>query len=103
MKRLLSDINGVKTYMEVEGEKTHVTKTQDVEASINRNKALANHNGKDIRSEAYNHVATIPDIIIAKWRMEEGIDIFNPDHAEAVKKKLNDPEWRYLRTSELDV
>lgn len=64
---------------------------------------MANHNGKKIRSDAYNCVASIPLILIAKWLHEEELDIYNLEHADRLKKKLNDPEYRYLRRSELTL
>ena len=87
--------------MEIDGDKTHIHKTADVEHHLNVNKKLANLNGKKIGSDAYNHVASIPPILISKWLHEEGLDIFNPDHAERLKAKLNSIEYRHLRTNEL--
>ena len=87
--------------MEVDGDKTHIHKTADVEHHLNVNKKLANLNGKNIGSDAYNHVASIPPILISKWLHEEGLDIFNPEHADRLKAKLNSSEYRYLRTNEL--
>ena len=38
------------------------------------------------------------------WQLEQdGIDVYNPDHWPAVQRKLNDPEWRYLKTSEIII
>lgn len=44
-------------------------------------------------------VASIPNALIAKWLVEEGLDVYNPDHAERVMRKLNDPDYAYLRTA----
>lgn len=44
-------------------------------------------------------VGTIPMNVIMKWKNELGIDVFNKNHMPKVLKLLNDPEWRYLRTS----
>jgi hypothetical protein len=49
--------------------------------------------------KAFRHAAHIPDAVWMKWKIEEGIDIFNKDHLPAIKRKLDDPEWRHLRTS----
>jgi len=102
MKRLLSDINGIQTTIEfsLDGKTFDVTKRQDVAPVLDLNKAQANHVGKKFGSDCYNKVASIPALIIAKWLLEDGLDIYNPDHAERLKKKLNDSEWQYLRTSE---
>lgn len=101
MKRVISDRNGIKTTMEIDGDKTNISKSQDVEALLDFNKAKSNELRKDIHSDAYNHVASIPAILQVKWLQEEGLNIYNPTHAERLKRKLNSNEYRYLRTSEL--
>lgn len=47
--------------------------------------------------------AIIPAGVQLKWLNEEGLDVFNPDHADRLKKKLNDPEWAWLRTNRFRV
>lgn len=71
---------------------------QDVEPVLEANKAKANASSRRHRSEVFNHVACIPLVVYLKWRNEEGIDVLDPDHAEAVRRKLNDSEYAYLRT-----
>lgn len=101
MKRVISDRNGIKTTMEIDGDKTIFSKSQDVEGLIDFNKAKSNELGKSIYSEAYNHVASIPATLIVKWLQEDNLDIYNPAHSERLKRKLNSSEYMYLRTSEL--
>ena len=101
MKRVISDKRGIKTTMEIKGDKTTISKSQDVTGLLDFNKAKASELGKQIYSDAYNHVASIPAILQVKWLQEEGLNIYNPDHAERLKRKLNSNEYRYLRTSEL--
>jgi len=36
--------------------------------------------------------------VVEQW-LKEGIDIFNPAHEEAVKRKLNDSDNLFLRTA----
>jgi hypothetical protein len=43
--------------------------------------------------------ASIPNIIIEKWKKEEGLDIFNDDHWPRIQAKLNSEEFKFLRTS----
>ena len=43
--------------------------------------------------------ASIPNIIVEKWKKEEGLDIFNDDHWPKIKAKLNSEEFKFLRTS----
>ena len=105
MKRLLSDRNGIRTTIDFagDGKSFDVTKRQDVEPVLDLNRAQANDIGKKSVSDCYNKVASIPAIIIAKWLIEDGLDIYNPDHAARLKKKLNDSEWQYLRTNTMVI
>ncbi len=43
--------------------------------------------------------ASIPNIIIEKWKKEEGLDIFNDEHWPRIRAKLNSEEFKFLRTS----
>lgn len=72
---------------------------QDVEPILDKNKALHNHDDGYSPSREMRRAATIPNIIIMKWRRELGVDIHNPDHWPKVKQLLNSSEWRYLRTA----
>lgn len=74
--------------------------SQDVEPFLDHNKATATmgHNGWT-KSRDLKHVASVPLIIVEKWKNELGVDVFNPNHAAAVARLLNDPDWAYLRTS----
>ena len=45
------------------------------------------------------HVARIPPAIIHKWLVEEGLNVFSKEHGERLMKKLDDPEWQYLRVN----
>lgn len=64
-------------------------------------KALANHDDAGWSpSRELRRVAHIPNIIILKWR-QEGLDIFSqdPEQQKRYRAKLNDPDWRWLRTA----
>jgi hypothetical protein len=78
-----------------------VVSSQDVAPILERNKAMANHNDGYSPSRELRRVAFIPDIIRQKWLDEEGWDAYRPDlYGDKLVQKLNDPEWRYLRTAE---
>jgi hypothetical protein len=73
---------------------------QDCEEIIERNKALRSIPQK---SDWGRHVASIPNNILLKWMLEEGVPVFGmPAHEwdKFLKRKLADPDWRDLRTSE---
>ncbi len=84
----------------VDGDKIIERKTQDVEPILEDNKRLYNEPGGGwSKSRELRRVASIPLVVAEKWMREEGIDIFSPDHWPAIRRKLNDPEWRHLRTA----
>jgi hypothetical protein len=42
------------------------------------------------------HVGHIPASVGLKWLVEEGIDMWNPHHMDALKRKLMDSDYRHL-------
>lgn len=66
-----------------------------------RLRALATDDGGYVRGSdrGMKRVASIPAEIVVKWAVEEGIDVYNPEHSERVMRKLNDPDYAYLRTA----
>jgi hypothetical protein len=42
------------------------------------------------------HVGHIPASVGLKWLTEEGIDMWNPHHQDALRKKLMDSDYRHL-------
>ena len=80
---------------------TTIAHEQDCAAYLEANRALANADDRGFVSGAreLRRAASIPNAVVLKWLVEEGIDVMNPDHWPAVRRKLNDPEWRHLRTA----
>lgn len=72
---------------------------QDVEPFLDNNKRLANDNDGYSPSRELRRIASIPLVIVEKWKNEMGVDVFKKDHQAKVRALLNDPDWRYLRTS----
>jgi hypothetical protein len=60
--------------------------------------------GEPQKSDWGRHVATIPHVILVQWLNEEwargniGLRMFSPEFNALVKRKLEDPDWKYLRT-----
>ena len=73
-------------------------RTQDVEPILELNKKLQTENDGYTPSRNMRRVASIPNIVLEQW-MKEGIDIYDKNCREAVRRKLNDPEWMWLRTA----
>lgn len=72
---------------------------QDVEAILDRNRAMAGENDGFSPTRELRRVASIPLALILRWKSEEGWDAFDPAHADRLAAKLNDPEFQFLRTA----
>ena len=95
-----TDAGGVTTTFEID---------EDGNVLVKRSQVLAKH--FDANRQAYNafslsdrardiwRMASIPAVIVEKWLNEDGINVFRKSDAERVRRKLNDPEWRWLRTA----
>lgn len=92
-------LSGVATYhaYDAESDTTLIRTEQDAEAILERNKRLA---GEGAPTGDFWRAASIPNGLIHKWLVEEGVDVFNRDHWPAVRRKLNSSEYRWLRTAE---
>lgn len=92
---------GIAKYWRDNGDGTSsVLSAQDVGSIIERNKAMANHNDGYTGSREMRRVASIPLVLIEKWKREEGWDALDPDHSDKLMQKLNDPDYAFLRTAE---
>jgi hypothetical protein len=105
MTRRLLDrdpLTGVDTWFEYRASTDTgvITHTQDVTPFLERNKIAQNDDEKTKRGikRDWWKYASIPAAIWIGWR-NEGLDIFNPDHQKAAFAKINDPEFRYLKTT----
>lgn len=95
----------IKTEIKAEGGKVTVLRTQQVDAILKLNKRAFNEaptwrpysSGR--RDVPIRHVADVPVILIEQW-FKEGINAFSPDPdmQKAFRKKLNDYNYRHLRT-----
>lgn len=75
-----------------------VQRTADVTANIEQNKRLYNANYHQTFTGDMHEVADIPCEIFDQWCREDGVNYLQPEHAQALKRKLNDPDNRFLRT-----
>lgn len=76
-----------------------ITASQDVDAILDLNKAMATENDGYSASREMRRAASIPLILVAKWLHEEGWNAFDPACGDRLKKKLNDPDYLWLRTA----
>jgi len=80
-------------------DKLHIAHSQDVSSIISSNKAAFNATEKTDKWGDWNRVASIPSVVVMAW-MKEGINVMAPTYEDQkkIKKKLNSPEYAYLRT-----
>ena len=55
------------------------------------------------RKNEFRHVADIPITIQMDWLTKHGVDVWNQDHWPAVRRLLNDPDYRWLKTKEIII
>lgn len=76
-----------------------ILSVQDTGALLEANKARYNDGDGYSKDRTWRRAAEVPNVVIQKWLQEDGIDFWNPDHAKAVRAKLNSSEYLYLRTA----
>lgn len=81
--------------------KIHFAVWQDVEDIIENNKKLQT---TEQRSDWGRHVASIPNVIMHQWLVEEwnkgnvSLKPYSKEFDLIIEQKLKDPDWRFLRT-----
>jgi hypothetical protein len=99
---MLSRRGAVETWYHEQADGTFIIETrQDVAPIIERNKALTAANDGFTPTRDVARVASIPVVVQYEWLKRYGVDVFDREHEKRVRRLLNDPEWRYLRTSEI--
>ena len=82
-------------------DETRVETRQDCSSILDYNKFCANDT--DLRRKGIKNswwkFATIPNVLIDKWRIEMGINVFDPNDLPKVKRLLMDPDYRFLKTT----
>ena len=87
-------------HLDSNGRDLTIQHTQDVEPILEWNKEARRD---EQHSDWGRHVARIPNVIYVKWLDEEhrkgntSLRLFTAEFDEIVQKKLQDPEWAYLR------
>jgi hypothetical protein len=72
-------------------------------------KEIAMHNDKYRNDPEYSkkgikndmwHYACVPNIIIERWMLEHGVNLFDKNHEAAVWRLINSPEYRRFKLTE---
>jgi len=82
-------------------DKVHLEYEQDAEPVIEFNKAAQREGGysaQGIKDEMW-HYASIPNGVAMKWLIEDGLDIYDDNAWPQIFRKLNDPEYAYLKAT----
>ena len=80
---------------------THRQESSIVDSILDANKRMANDvekTRKGIKDDLV-HYARIPNLVIMQWKAEKGVDLFNKGHRRKVFQLLNDPDFRYLKST----
>lgn len=71
----------------------------DVEPVINNNKQLYNLNDGYSPSREWRRVASIPLVVVEMWKKMYGTNPLRPGNEALLRRLLNDPDLRGLRTA----
>jgi hypothetical protein len=91
----------IRPHFDPNGRDLAIEHVQDVEPILHWNHQARRD---EQHSDWGRHVARIPNVIYVKWLSEEhargntSIRMFSPEFDLVVQRKLDDPEWAYLRT-----
>ena len=90
--------NGVKKYIRSNGEDEGTVQVRyegfDVPLIIADNKRAQNeHSGR--LGDGLHKAASVPNSILLEWFFADGV--WAPDDVDYMARKLNDPDWRYLK------
>ena len=105
MRRLLDAEGNVLTeYFYDEGEdRAYVRKAENVAPRIDLNKRLQANKVYSDKKRPVSRVASIPPVVAHHWMLEDGVNWFalrGDDLDKYLSRKLNDPDWKWLRTDE---
>lgn len=104
-RRLLSydEITGLSTWHDFDEaeQKTIIGYSADSTPILEQNKAMANDPdfSKDGIRDGWWMYASFPVEIQMKWLIEHGVDVYNRHHGPQISRLLEDPQYRYLKTT----
>jgi hypothetical protein len=97
--------NGLKKYIRSSDENqgtVEVRYEQDCTQLLERNKAEQSRSA-GTRMGDVEKVASIPAYIIYEWVTKYGVNLYNPDHQDGVKRLLNSSDYRWLKCREIII
>lgn len=91
-------VSGMKTWFsssDDNGGTWNLRYEQDVSPVLDACKSAQNDSW-DKRADMW-HAASVPNVVLMEWVTKHGIEYWNPNHRDGVKRLLNSDEYRYLR------
>lgn len=104
-KRLISvdPVTGLRTWHDYNSltDETTIGYEADSQPILELNKEMQKDDqfSKDGIKREFWMYAQIPVEVQLEWLINRGIDVYDKDHAKKVFELLNDPEYRYLKTT----
>lgn len=103
MKKLIDydPVTGIKEVFHKDASnpnKFYIETVQDVSSVIEHNKRLISEDSGNYRHGNFHHVATIPHVVIERWRKELGDDPMAKRNRKWLLAKLNDRDNQFMRT-----
>ena len=104
-RRLLSTdpITGIDTWHEhdQQTDETRIIHTSDAEPYLDQNKSRANDDEltkQGIKNGMWLY-ASIPPGVQVDWLVKHGVDIYKREHGPQISRLLEDPQYKYLKTT----
>jgi len=78
----------------------------DLAPIIDRNKALQGGNGREHWQGDFRLEASIPNLILLDWATKDGVPadkVYSDEYAERIARRLNDPDYKFLKTADVRI
>lgn len=100
----INDVTGNREnwYWDADNQKWHIQTIHHVGdvLEMNKRQQVASLDQR-FGNQMMHHVAEIPNGVIIKLKREHGVDVFSndPEQQKKLRKLLDDPEFRYLKST----
>lgn len=88
MRKMLDFERGIQSIFHVQDGQMYVEKTQDVTAIVEANKRQLN--SVSGRMGDLVHVGEIPDVVMDRWCIEDGINYYRSENRKSLMRKLHE-------------
>jgi len=76
---------------------------KSIERILDRNKRAEAEHSRTGGLSNMEKVAEIPIGVMYEWLVKHGVDFWNPNHREGVRRLLNDPDYRWLKCKNIII